>query len=54
MTDKVVAFVTVPSKDSAERLVKILLEKKLVGCVNIISGIGTVILYLRHFCILGF
>ena len=38
MTKAVSVYITVPSRDMAERIARHLVEEKLAACVNIISG----------------
>jgi periplasmic divalent cation tolerance protein len=39
MTDKIVVFSTCSSSDEAERLARLLVEKRLAACVNVISPV---------------
>jgi periplasmic divalent cation tolerance protein len=36
------AYITVPSRELAERIARALVEEKLAGCVNIISGVRSI------------
>jgi periplasmic divalent cation tolerance protein len=39
MTDKIVVLSTCPTQEEAEKLARILLDARLVACVNVIPGI---------------
>lgn len=42
MTDCVVVYITVPSPEEGEKIARVLVEKRLVACVNIIPGIRSI------------
>lgn len=41
MTDYLVVFVTVPSKEEGENIAKVLLEQRLCACVNVHNGLSS-------------
>jgi periplasmic divalent cation tolerance protein len=42
MTDKIVVLSTCPSRDEAERIARLLVEKRLAACVNLIPGVKSI------------
>ena len=42
MSGCIIIYVTVPDKDTAQRIAEDLLEKKLVACVNVTGGLESV------------
>lgn len=43
--EKIVVLITAPSKDEAEKLGTMLVEKSLAACVNIISGVTSIFVW---------
>ena len=42
MTDKIVAFTTCETQEEAARVARMLIEKKLAACVNVVSSVRSV------------
>lgn len=42
MTGHIVVLITVPSPEEGEKIAKALVEKRLVACVNIVSGLSSI------------
>lgn len=49
-SDCVVVFITTPSKEVARRIAKMLLEKKLAACVNIVPSINSIYMWKGEIC----
>jgi len=48
--DFVVVFVTVPNQDIAASMAKVLVEEKLVACVNILPGVRSIYAWQGKLC----
>src|SRR4030065_104395 len=42
MTGHIIVYITVPSPEEGEKIAKTLVEKRLVACVNIVSGLSSI------------
>jgi periplasmic divalent cation tolerance protein len=50
MTDAVIVFVTVPSRDTGERLADALVSEQLAACVNIVGPIRSIYRWQGEIC----
>jgi periplasmic divalent cation tolerance protein len=51
MSDKIVVFVTVGSKEEADKIARALVEERLAACVNVIEGVQSFYRWQGEVCV---